>query len=359
MKGSRMPLLATIVALLPLLVAGAKAQAANDSASPKNFIFFERERHRISEPAFLENSRIAGAQLKYTWRELEPERDRYELQPLLDDLAFLERHGKRLFVQIQDASFSEEVLVPDYLRTDPAFGGGVARKYEYQGDDESKAYFEGWVARRWDPAVRARFIRLLEVLGKAVDGRIEGLNLAETSIGFGESGKLHPAGFTYESYVEGTKAIMTGARNAFPRSRMIQYANFMPGEWLPRTDHGYLRAVHAWADSIGAGVGGPDLMPHRKGQQNHSYPLIAARRSGIAAGVAVQDGNLEETNPTTGKRVTVAKLYRFAKERLRLDYSFWGTQEPYYSEEILPFLKRQAASDRHAPTARCQPGREP
>jgi hypothetical protein len=54
--------------------------------------------------------------------------------------------------------------------------------------------------------------------------------------------------------------------------------------------------------------------------------------------VAVQDGNLEETNPGTGERVTVAELYRFAMERLRLDYIFWGTQEPYYSEDILPYL---------------------
>ena len=339
MNGIRTALVATVVVLLLLLDSGSRAHQVTDTARSRNFIFFGTDRQRISEPEFLENEHIAGAQLKYSWRELEPERDRYELQPLLDDLAFLERHGKRLFVQLQDVSFSEDILVPDYIQTDPAFGGGVARKYEYEGDDECKAHFEGWVARRWDPAVRARFIRLLEVLGGEDDGRIEGLNLAETSIGFGESGKLHPAAFTYESYVEGIKAIMAGARKAFPRSVVIQYANFMPGEWLPWTDHGYLQAVYAWADSIGVGVGGPDLLPHRKGQQHHSYPLIAARAPRIPAGVAVQDGNLEETNPATGERVTVAELYRFAKERLRLDYIFWGTQEPYYSEDILTYLE--------------------
>ncbi len=339
MNSSRTAVVAAVVVTLVLfLVSGSKAQEVTDTARPRNFIFFGTDRQRISEPEFLENEQIAGAQLKYTWRELEPERDRYELQPLLDDLAFLERHGKRLFVQLQDVSFSEDILVPDYLRTDPAFGSGVARKYEYDGDDESKAHFDGWVARRWDPAVRARFIKLLEVLGMEVDGRIEGLNLAETSIGFGESGKLHPAGVTDQGYVEGIKAIMAGARNAFPRSVVIQYANFMPGEWLPWTDNGSLRAVYAWADSIGVGVGGPDLLPHRKGQQHHSYPLIAARGPGIRAGVAVQDGNLEETNPATGKRVTVPELYRYATERLRLDYIFWGTQEPYYSDEILTYL---------------------
>ena len=339
MNDSRRVLTTTLVLLLIFSVAGAKVRARSTVAGPKNFIFFDRDRQRISEPGFLENKLIAGAQLKYTWRELEPKRDRYEFRTLLDDLAFLERHDKRLFVQLQDVSFSEEVDVPDYLRTDPAFGGGVARKYEYEGDDEAKAKFDGWVARRWDPAVRARLTKLLEALGKEVDGRIEGLNLPETAVGFGESGRLHPEGFTDESYVEGIKAIMTAARKAFPRSCVIQYANFMPGEWLPWTDHGYLRAVYAHADRIGAGVGGPDLLPHRKGQQDHSYPLIAARGPRIIAGVAVQSGNLGDRNPATGKRVTVAELYSFAKDRLRLDYIFWGTQEPFYSKQVLPYIR--------------------
>ncbi|WP_239492441.1 hypothetical protein [Luteitalea sp. TBR-22] len=300
MDPSRRAFVAAVVSVLAWPEDGMKAESGDGPAAPRNFIFFGRERQRISERAFLEHPHIVGAQLKYTWRELEPERDRYQVQPLLDDLAFLEARGKRLFVQLQDVLFSEEPVVPDYLRTDPAFGGGAARKYEYEGDDESGARFDGWVARRWDPAVRARFIRLLEVLGTKVDGRIEGVNLAETSVGFGESGKLHPRGFTYENYVEGVKATMTGARRAFPRSCVIQYANFMPGEWLPWTDRGYLRAVYAWADRIGVGVGGPDLLPYRKGQQNHSYPLIAARGRHTPAGVAVQDGNLGGSIPPRG-----------------------------------------------------------
>ncbi|MCE5249063.1 hypothetical protein LLG96_02460 [bacterium] len=332
-------LVAAFVLLMAVVVSGVYAEETGNYSAPRNFIFFNREHERISETSFLENESIDGAQLKYTWRELEPERDKYELRPLLADLAFLEQHGRRLFLQLQDVSFDETVTVPDYLRDDPAFGGGAARKYEFGGDDESRPIFDGWVARRWDPAVRARFIRLLQVLGRELDGRIEGLNLPETAIGFGESGRFHPEGFTYESYVEGIKAIMTAARQAFPKSCVIQYANFMPGEWLPWTDHGYLRAVYEHAERIGVGVGGPDLLPYRKGQQNHSYPLIAARGPKIMAGIAVQDGNLEDKNPATGKRVTVDELYLYAKDRLRLDYIFWGTQEPYYSNEVLPYIR--------------------
>lgn len=306
-------------------------------ARPANYVFFNRDHERVAEASFLTNRNIAGAQLTYTWRELEPERDRYELGPLRERLAFLQRHGKRLVIQLQDVSFSERLLVPNYLTTDTAFHGGAARKYE--GDDEAHARFDGWVARRWDPAVRARFVKLLEVLGRELDGRIEAIVFPETAIG-SSIPSLRPSGFSFEGYVAAIKDIASAARRAFPHSCTIVYANFMPGEWLPHDDKGYLRAVYAHADSIGAGVGGPDLLPHRKGQRGHSYPLIAARRHGVVAGVAVQDGNLAQENPATGRPVSVDELYRFARDSLRLDFLFWGTEEPYYTRDILPYLRQ-------------------
>ena len=332
--------------LLGAAVACGTTPTTQDVEAPKSFIYFGVERSRISEAGFLETESIVGAQLKYRWPELEPERDRYDLQPILDDLAFLQQQGKMLFVQLQDVSFEGTIVnVPDYLRNDPAFGGGVARQYSFEDDDETVPIAEGWVARRWDPVVRARFVKLLQVLGQELDGRIEGLNLPETSIGFGESGELHPPGFTNESYFEGVKILMSAAREAFPRSRVIQYANFMPGESLPGNDHGYLRGVYQHADRIGAGIGGPDLLPHRRWQRIHSLGLIEARGQNTVAGVAVQWGNLEDKNPATGERVTVDELYRFARDRLRLDYIFWGTQEPYYSDEILPYLRNLSPVD--------------
>lgn len=328
---------------LAVLLAGlpaAPATGGGPATGPRHFIFFDLERQRIREESFLATNAIAGAQLKYTWRELEPQRGQYNFQPLREDLAFLKQHGKRLFVQLQDVSFDESINnVPEYLLDNPEFHGGVARKYRIQNDDESTAVSDGWVARRWDAAVRNRFIKLLQALGREFDGHLEGINLAETSVDFGDSGKLHPEGFTYERYVEGVKVLMAAAREAFPRSHVIQYANFMPGEWLPWSDHGYLRSIYAHAEKIGAGVGGPDLLPHRKGQQNHSYPLIAGRSAHTIAGVAVQWGNLDARNPATGLRVTVSELARFAEQVLHLDYIFWGIQEPYYSGDILPYLR--------------------
>src|SRR4026209_2792322 len=112
----------------------------------------------------------------------------------------------------------------------------------------------------------------------------------------------------------------------------------MPGEWRPTEDKGYLRGVYVAARDAGVAVGGPDLMPHRPGQMKSSYPLIREFSGSIPAGIAVQDGNLEEINPETGKPVTVSELVDFATNYLRVDYIFWGMEEPYYSRDVLPAL---------------------
>lgn len=315
-------------------------QSASSDNSPANYIYFGRDRSRIAETEFLSNKGVIGAQLKYIWKELEPERDTYSLDAISRDLESLERHGKRLFIQLQDVSFDTSIVnVPDYLVDDPEFNGGAALHTD--GYDESgRPIVEGWVARRWDPAVRERIAGLLEAVAAEFDGRIAGVNLAETAIGFGRYSDLHPPGYSYEAYYESIKELMSLAREAFCESDVIMYANFMPGEELPDSDRGYLKGVYAHADRIGAGVGGPDLLPNRWYQRQHSLPLIAGRAPGTVAGVAVQWGNMEDTNRQTGERVTVEGLYDFARDELRLDYIFWGTQEPFYSEQILPFLER-------------------
>ena len=64
------------------------------------------------------------------------------------------------------------------------------------------------------------------------------------------------------------------------------------------------------------------------------------------AAIAVQDGNLADKNPKTGKVVTVDELYHFATEELHVNYIFWGTEEPYYSRDVLPYLWRSAEKQR-------------
>lgn len=312
------------------------------AADVHHYVFFNRDRERISDPAFLGTKPLEGAQLKYTWRELEPGKDEYDFNAIRHDLTFLNTKGKKLFIQIQDSSFSPTVTnIPRYLLADAQYHGGADKQYSIEGDDEEHAVPEGWVARRWDPAVQERFHKLLIALGQEFDGKVEGINLAETAVGFGESGRLFPKGFTPEVYRDATITNMMALKSAFPKSVTIQYANFMPGEWLPGNDHGYLRSVYQRARELKAGVGGPDLLPHKAGQMNHCYPMIRDSAGIVPTGIAVQDGNYAYKNPQTGQRVTISELLEFATSYLKVDYIFWCTQEPFYSRKLLPFLQKQ------------------
>jgi hypothetical protein len=312
------------------------------SAKPlHHYVFFGQDRDKIKkEPLFLETAAMEGAQVTYSWRQLEPAKDAYDFGNIREDLAFLTSKGKKLFIQIQDVTFSESrINVPRYLLQDPQYNGGADKQYQYKAGHEGNATVAGWMARRWDPAVQGRFHKLLSALGKEFDGKIEGINLAETAFDIGETGLLFPKSFSFEIYRDGIITNMKALKQAFPKSVTLQYANFMPGEWQPTEDKGYLRAVYRAARELKVGVGGPDLLPYKPGQMNNSYHLIRDSAGTVRIGMAVQDGNYEHVNPKTGKRVAIAEMIEFATEYLKTDYIFWRVQEPYYSEEVIPFLR--------------------
>lgn len=83
--------------------------------------------------AFLELKDSDGAQIAYSWRQLEPGKDEYDFSLIREDLAFLSSKGKKLFVQIQDVSFSEKwIHVPRYLLRDPQYSSGADKQYDYK-----------------------------------------------------------------------------------------------------------------------------------------------------------------------------------------------------------------------------------
>ncbi len=329
--------------ILWCFLVGFLASASLSGKPIHHYVFFGQDREKIkSATSFLEIKAFEGAQVTYSWRQLESAKDEYDFTIIRDDLKFLSSKGKKLFIQIQDVTFSDSrINVPRYLLTDPQFNGGADKQYSYKYVDhrETNVTSAGWMARRWDTTVQKRFQKLLLALGKEFDGKIEGVNLPETSFDVGDTGLLFPKGFTFEIYRDGIITNMKSLREAFPKSVVIQYANFMPGEWRPTEDRGYLRSVYDAAKELHVGVGGPDLLPYKPGQMNNSYSLIRASADVVPVGVAVQDGNYEHMNPKTGKPVTIKEIIEFGHDYLKVDYIFWCTQEPYYSEQLVPFLK--------------------
>src|SRR5215813_12124081 len=106
-----------------------------------HYVFFGQDREKIkAASSFLETKALEGAQVAYSWRQLEPQKDKYDFSLIRDDLAFLTSKGKRLFIQFQDVTFSESrINVERYMLEDPQYNGGAEKQYRYKAGQEELA----------------------------------------------------------------------------------------------------------------------------------------------------------------------------------------------------------------------------
>lgn len=302
----------------------------------KHFVYFSKDRDAVRNHVLLTTLKFSGAQIMYSWNQLETGKDQYDFSLILEDYEYLKSHEKKLFIQLQDVTFNpQKKAIPNYLLTNEYDGGAVMQVTD-------KGVPEGWVAKRWNVKVQERFALLMGALGKALDGKIEGINLQETAIGVSQ--KQDPS-FSPELYTKGLKINMLSLKKAFPSSTTMQYANFMPDEWLPWDDKGYLRSLYNYGEEIGVGLGGPDLMFTKKGQLNHALALMHESNYSVPLGIAIQDGNyIGKTNNEEiikDRNNIVPQLHAFADDFLKVNYMFWVNQKPYFIEDVVPcFLKK-------------------
>ena len=310
-------------------------------------MFIGMDRDRLKDTGkWASNGLFEGVQIAYSWKQLENEKDKYDFSIIKQDLSLIQKFGKKLFIQIQDVSFSMRWNhTPGYLLKDTTYHGGANKQYKFRNNDETDSSGLGWVTRRWDTSVQKRLHKLYMALGKEFDGLIEGINTEETSVTFG-SGPLHPPGFTPQKYKDAIIENLAALKKAFPKSTVIVYANFMPGGYIPGEDTTLLKAVYEFSWANGIGVGGPDLLPYKHGQMTNSYGFIRNSYKKVATGVAVQDGTYTYINPETNKTITAEDIYEFAKNYLYLTYIFWGTEEPFFHKEIIPFLQSLKKSNK-------------
>lgn len=306
--------------------------------SIQHFVYFSRDREAIINHPLLSHPQFNGAQIMYSWRDLEPQKGLYDFSTLREDYKYLKKHNKKLFVQLQDVTFyPQNKAVPGYLLSDE-YDGGAIMQYNDEGDPE------GWVAKRWNEKVRERFALLLHALGAEFDGQIEGINLQETAIGVS---KATDPSFSELKYVQGLKHNMLALKKSFPTSTTMIYANFIPGEWLPWEDKGYLQGIYEYGEEIGVGLGAPDLMVTRKGQLNNPLALMHEGIYTVPIGIAIQDGNYIgktgadlDYNENSDKDINsqqsiVPLLHGFAKDFLKVNYMFWVNQEPYFERDVI------------------------
>lgn len=280
-----------------------------------------------------DNPNILGVQKRYEWFELEPKKGEYDFSEIERDLSYLLSIGKRLVIQIQ--SKGHEIPVPEYTRTEEYDGG----YFEGTGFNKKPHYY----AMRWNEKVVEREIALLKALGERFDDEpfIEALVLDETSVGIRKVPKDGPwnkrrwqdPSYTPKKYSDGLMAVMSGAKQAFPNTVVIQYMNYLAGG--PK----HLADIAAHAYRIGAGIGGPDIKIDRKMPSYRYYEQYAGK---MPLGAAVQWDNYVWKNPRTDEVATTEEIMRFGLKELHLDYMFWIVRQPWFGRDVVPAIKKFA-----------------
>lgn len=290
---------------------------------PKHYMLKSGNDPQDSLSIIFNNPDFAGAQIKYTWRNLEPAKDIYDFSLICSDLNFLKSDGKHLIAQIQIKAFNGDPSnLPDYILNDSIYAGGEV------------SYNNTRTPKRWNLGIITRLGQLYTALADSFNGEsyFDGITLTESAGGpdCDTSGDYTPEGLR-----DGIMQDMNNARNAFDSSKIIiQYLNFfhcIGGQ----TELAYLVAIADHGDSINVGFGGPDI---RIGEQKPVYSFQPNYDGRIPLGNAVQFGDYTYINPYSGDTVTAEEIIYFAADTLKLDYIFWLKRQPFFNNDVVPTL---------------------
>ncbi|MDR3710666.1 MAG: DUF4832 domain-containing protein [Capsulimonadaceae bacterium] len=163
----------------------------------------------------------AETYIRYAWKQLEPERDKYDFSVIDADIERARARGQRLAFRVMPACSGAQALVPDYLVA--ALPKGV-----WFDDNRNRTsavpntYFPDWN----DPLFLDRTNRLIDALGQRYDGNP---GIAWVEIGsYGNWGEWHTSPYKYpnpQGGLSGTddtkRAIVDMYVRAFRRTRLI------------------------------------------------------------------------------------------------------------------------------------------
>jgi hypothetical protein len=259
-----------------------------------------------------------GVQKMHNWGALEPAKDRYDFSAIRADLAFLGKHGRRLVIQVQTKAFGAgQNCCPAYL-TGADYGGGVY-----------KTRWGSFNPIIWDERVNRRLIALYKELGKELDREayLEAVVIPETAV-TGDVASQGEARYTVDAYRRSVEDGMAAMKDAFPHTVVIQYVN-MPLEVIdPLADY---------AKAHGVGFGGPDIYPFDPlltDPNKGVYRLYAPLSGIVPLGAAVQQNDYSQKAAFRGPpgEPTVKEIYEFGRDKLRLNYIFWGVRQGYFEK---------------------------
>ncbi len=288
--------------VLAMLCLAAPAEAAR-KYHPGHYVGLPRGQDSHSTMLASLEPGVVGFMKRYTWRSLEPTKGNYNFSEIQSDLNWAASYGMRLVVMVEDKTFVLERPTPGYLDSLTV---------------RNRA--GGYTVVRWNPTVVARMKALLTAMGRFdAHWAFEGVALQETAPSFDDS-ILNAHAYTPEKYRDAYIGMLGTGAAAMPSSRMFWFMNFFPRR------QEYIAAVANAVASKGVIMGGPDVLPDDKALKERTYPFYDQFQWKMPLFGQVEAMCYSHPHLTSGystKYWTMPELFRFAKERLHVDYMFW------------------------------------
>ena len=279
---------------------------------------------------------LRGLQVRYNWRELEPQEGVYNFSLINQHLSELSEQNKRLVILFELKSFGpdvNQVAIPEYVKA-AKYEGGV-----YPFNNYGKGVIRGYGMKLWNQFVFDRLTLLIRALGEQFNSHpyFEGIGFTESSTG--DSKEL--TNNKVDDYFKNLLQLNKQVRRYFPNTMTYQFTNY------PR------RILGPFIETLketGTALGGPDIFMEepgllQRGKQKgvyHYYPEL----SGIVPLTpSVQHQNYKSTRwDGKGYEPDISELMSFARDTLKANYLFW-TRDPKYYSRVLQKLKTLDSSD--------------
>jgi hypothetical protein len=243
---------------------------------------------------------MRGIMKKYSWRQLEPTKGKYDFSMIQSDLNWAQAYGMQVIIMIEDKTFK-------LTRPNPAYLDAVTPRNRAGG----------YTIARWHPTVVARYKALTTALGKRFDSHpnFEGIAQQESALGL-DNAVLKKYGYTPEKYRNALIESFGHALGAMPRSRVFWYQNFFVG------NQNYIGSVAAALGPRGLVMAGPDVLPDRKQLVEKSYPFFRQFKDRMHLGIQVEGICYRALHETAGYKTkywTPAELFRYSRDKLHVD----------------------------------------
>ena len=210
---------------------------------------------------------VRGFWFPINWRSVEIRDGVYNWSLIDDNVKVARDYGLKVIIGVSDRSFDGTNILPEYFPSQYVitFSGGGST---------------GIVAKRWDPYVYKRMIRLFKDIAKRYGSNpaFAGIAMSETALG-----QLNGGDYTLSAYREALIQIVTQSQTALKTKKFLFYLNFLLGG--DRSDMNKDARVSLLRDVPHRSllVGAPDITPDFKGMVRSVSPYRIHTRKNLSS----------------------------------------------------------------------------